>query len=158
MALRVGTLNVHRWADARNSGNFERIASLLLPLSLDIVVLQEAGPFTRKPTGGPELAARLGLAHVRVTGDVVLLSRFPLNDRMPLGRQNKRLLLVDVALPMYGSAHSNAFSIVVFPKPFSAWTTVTLRSLRSASSSSCLPLNCRKFWITSRYKIISRPS
>ncbi|KOO33948.1 endonuclease exonuclease phosphatase family protein [Chrysochromulina tobinii] len=112
MALRVGTLNVHRWADARNSGNFERIASLLLPLSLDIVVLQEAGPFTRKPTGGPELAARLGLGHVRVTGDVVLLSRFPLNDRMPLGRQNKRLLLVDVALPMYGSAHSNAFELL----------------------------------------------
>ena len=112
MALRVGTLNVHRWADARNSGNFERIASLLLPLSLDIVVLQEAGPFTRKPTGGPELAARLGLAHVRVTGDVVLLSRFPLNDRMPLGRQNKRLLLVDVALPMYGGAHSNAFELL----------------------------------------------
>ena len=112
MALRVGTLNVHRWADARNSGNFERIVSLLLPLSLDIVVLQEAGPFTRKPTGGPELAARLGLGHVRVTGDVVLVSRFPLNDRMPLGRQNKRLLLVDVALPAYGGTHGGAFELV----------------------------------------------
>ena len=39
--MRVGTFNVHSWADAEGRGNADRVVSLLAPLDLDVLALQE---------------------------------------------------------------------------------------------------------------------
>lgn len=39
--LKICTYNVHQWEDAHHVRNFDRVASLLSQLSVDIVGLQE---------------------------------------------------------------------------------------------------------------------
>lgn len=40
-SVRVGTFNVHSWADAQGRGNADRVVRALAPLELDVLALQE---------------------------------------------------------------------------------------------------------------------
>ena len=75
--MRVASLNVHGWRDAKNTPNFDRLLAWLTPMQLDVLVLQEVAA-TKKANRVSVLATKLGMqSHVTVQ-DVAVLSRWPL--------------------------------------------------------------------------------
>lgn len=77
---RIGTLNVHGWADSRRGNNASRIEKLLKDQNLDIIMLQEAKPKRKSLSIVRDLALHLGLRHFVSAGEMAILSRFPMTN------------------------------------------------------------------------------
>ncbi len=124
--VRVATLNVHGWHDARGEPNHARVVALIREHALDVVGLQEVTTAAVSEQGAPSasalawVAARLGYHHSgALRRGCGLLSRFPIERRAPVpnypsakgaGRDREfvRVLACELALPENSQASAAA--------------------------------------------------
>ena len=95
--MRIGTLNVHGWRDAKHAHNFQRLAAWLAPQHLDVLGLQEVsgGRYCGKDKTRAvhALGEALGMPHNMVAGDVAVLSRSPLGECALVSRDGDQEVL-----------------------------------------------------------------
>ncbi len=95
-SFRVGTLNVHSWADANGKDNRSRLSCFLNAQDLDVLALQEAKP-KRRFNAVKELADGLGFPHWICNGkEMAILSKYKIELLSPPSHERvfRRVLYV----------------------------------------------------------------
>jgi endonuclease/exonuclease/phosphatase family metal-dependent hydrolase len=81
--LRVATLNVHEWMDSKKGSNVNRLCTLLRPLGIDVLALQETNMFQPENFTKLQKALEMEFMHYSATHNDIhgntFLSRYPIS-------------------------------------------------------------------------------